>query len=328
MSSHRRLIQHIRKFNIRAKRLIPIQNRVYRIIDTNGKHYALKQTSETINRLRWMDHALLAVRKNGFARIGWRNPTSRTGRNLFVRTGSGNYIITPWIHGRWPSVNSKQDMRVCGVALAQFHKAYKTSGLPTSGTGSKVGAWFAELLMNQRLMKQWIKRAILTGEIDSFLRKNKKEILQYANESRGMLTSARYRALCRTHKHLITLCHGDGGPTNIILNTKGTHFIDFETLRIDFRIYDLYKFIYNSCKEASWNFSLAQAFLNGYHSVMPLVHADYMFLRALLRFPRTTYLLLRELRHTGFKNSKRTKALLQQALHSERKLTAFIKKLS
>src|SRR5690606_8894417 len=88
------------------------------------------------------------------------------------------------------------------------------------------------------------------------------------------------------------LCHGDGGPTNFIMNAKGTYLIDFETLRLDLRSYDLYRVIHNSCKDHRWDFEIARAILDGYQSVSKLNETDFRLLKVWTYFPREVFKLL------------------------------------
>lgn len=153
------------------------------------------------------------------------------------------------------------------------------------------------------------------------------EILSYSKQASQLLRNYGYQKKCRTHGHLIVLCHGDGGPTNFINNAKGMHLIDFETMRVDLRAYDLYRVIYNSCKDHAWKFSIAKSFLDGYKSEIKLERTDFMMLRALLRFPQTTYLLLHQYRHPGARVKSIVLRQIPRALAAERKISSFLSKL-
>ncbi|WP_237712515.1 hypothetical protein [Paenibacillus elgii] len=106
------------------------------------------------------------------------------------------------------------------------------------------------------------------------------------------------------------------------MNAKGTYLLDFETLHVDLRAYDLYRVIYNSCKDHQWDFKIAEAILNGYRQVAKLSKTDYKLIRIWLRFPLSTYLVL-----SPFKRFPLTEKWLQWALSSERRIGPFLQKL-
>ncbi|WP_143151537.1 MULTISPECIES: hypothetical protein [unclassified Paenibacillus] len=111
------------------------------------------------------------------------------------------------------------------------------------------------------------------------------------------------------------------------INSKGVHLIDFETLRLDLRAYDLYRVIYNSCKDHKWNFAIARSFLDGYQSVSKLDRNDFHFLKAWLRFPQTMYLLLRTFKHPRANDKTAAERGFHRALLDERKILPFLKQL-
>lgn len=67
---------------------------------------------------------------------------------------------------------------------------------------------------------------------------------------------------------------------------NGMYFIDFETLRLDLRAYDLYRLIYNSCQDNGWDFSIIKSILDGYQQISKLTDDDYQMLKIWLRYPR------------------------------------------
>jgi Ser/Thr protein kinase RdoA (MazF antagonist) len=309
----------VSRFGVRVRRISKVQNGVYCLTAQNGKRFAFKRMPVYPVTLRWMDRSLLAVRKNGFTKLGWRNRKTKEGKRLYVRLRRGGFprILVPWISGRWPSIHSPRDMRACGVALARFHRAGRSSRRPAAGAVNMVGQWPAALGTQHRMMSTIMQNS-------KQLRKYRTAALGYSFEARRLLRQYGYHRICRSRRDTVTLCHGDGGPTNIIMNAKGVHFIDFETLRIDLRAYDLYRVIYNSCKDHGWPFAKIKPFLDGYQSVEKLGQSDFAMLRALLRFPRTTYLLLQTYRRVGARTIAKE---IPRSLGSERRVSAFLERL-
>lgn len=275
-------------------------------------------------RLRWIDRVLRRVRNSG-PLLAWRNPQMPEGRRLYVISQKGEpYVLTPWISGRMPSPRSLSDMRACGVALARFHAAGRTA-LMGEIANRRIRKWHSSFLYRQRNLRRMMAKANRNGfssPISRLLQKHCSEILHYSSQAGALLRSSGYRSYCRNPRQNGVLSHGDGGPSNFILNVKGTYLIDFETLRIDLRAYDLYRVIYNSCKDYHWNFAIAKAILTGYRQVAKLSKTDYKLIQVWLRFPYTTYLVL-----SPFERFPLNKRWLQWAIASERKIGPFLQKL-
>ncbi|MGO4184187.1 phosphotransferase [Paenibacillus sp. TAF43_2] len=312
------------RFGIKASRIKKIRKGVYRVVTPSGKIFSLKRMPKQLARLQWTDRVLRRVQNSG-PLLAWRNPQMPEGRRLYVISQKGEpYVLTPWISGREPSPRSLSDMHACGVALAQFHLAGRT-GLKGKIAHSRIGSWHSTLRYRQRNLQKKITKAIRNGfspPINRFVQQHRSEILHYSSQAGALLRSSGYRAYCRSPRQNGVLSHGDGGPSNFIINEKGTYLIDFETLHVDLRAYDLFRVIYNSCKDYNWNFAIAKAILTGYRKVAKLSKTDYELIQVWLRFPYTTYLVL-----SPFERFPLTTSWLQWALASERKIGSFLQKL-
>lgn len=119
--------------------------------------------------------------------------------------------------------------------------------------------------------------------VQRLLRKNGTEILRNAKQAKKLLRSSRYYT--NRNRRFGILCHGDGGPSNFVRNANGTYLLDFETLQVNLRAYDLYRLVFNCCKDHRWRFSIARAILDGYRQFSKLRKADYKQMKAWLRFP-------------------------------------------
>src|SRR5690625_3900113 len=131
-----------------------IHNGVYRIVTTDGKVYSLNRMhNNTLAELRWIDRTVRKLRHAGLPRLIWRNPKQKRGKILYVKRGKGSppFVLHPWINGRWPSPNSKAEMRACGELLAKFHRAGKRIRTRSKGR-NKIGSWPMYLKKEQRIL--------------------------------------------------------------------------------------------------------------------------------------------------------------------------------
>ncbi|MFD0617175.1 phosphotransferase [Paenibacillus sp. GCM10027629] len=311
-------------FGLEVSRMKKIRKGIYRVITCDHQSFSLKRMPKRLARLKWTDQVLQRIRKRGVL-ISWRNPQTREGRKLYVLSSKGKpFVLTPWLSGREPSPTSLRDMRACGEALARMHESGKDEILGGMKY-SRIGTWKSTLLAQHKFLKKKIKKAKrneFRPSINSFVQEHGAEILRYSNQARRLLRHSNYRKYCKKPGRFGVLSHGDGGPSNFICNVKGTHLIDFETLHIDLRAFDLYRVIYNSCKDYHWDFAIAKAILNGYRQVAKLSKHDYELIRVWLRFPFTTYLVL-----SPFPRFPLNKKYLRWAIRSERRIGTFLQKL-
>lgn len=313
------------RFGIKVRGLIKIREGIYRVNTSDGTSFSLKRMPKRLARLRWIDRVLLRVRNTG-PHLAWRNPHQPEGRRSLVTSKKGEpYVLIPWISGRMPSPRSLSDMRACGVALARFHVAGRAA-LKGKVAYSRIGTWHSMIVNRQRTLLRNIAKARRNGyspPISLFLQQHGAEILHYSRQARTLLRRSGYRSYCSRALQTRVLTHGDGGPSNFIINSKGTHLLDFETLRVDLRAYDLYRIIFNSCKDYQWDFAIAKAILNGYRQVAKLHKTDYELIQVWLRFPQTTCLVL-----SSSDRFPLSKSWLQWALASERRIGPFLQKLN
>lgn len=329
MSTRPALHKIVLQFGVQIKKIRKVQNRVYQVISTGGKTFCLKQSYEPVAKLRWTDRTLSRLRKQGFTQIAWRNPASKEGRKLLVRSGKQKpaFTLTPWIEGRWPSPLSQNDMQISGKLLAQFHKTAQRIRIPTAGRVNYIGKWPAIFQGYTHALHTQIKAArrnVHDRALNEFLQTNGEEIMQRAWNAMQVLSSTNYRAACAHAYRTNSLCHGDGGPTNFILTAKGAYLIDFETLRMDLRSYDLYRVIYNSCKDHNWNFDIARAILDGYQSVLPLNQTDIQLTKTWLGFPVRTCVRLMRFKKAGARKKAQIINELHGFLNEDRAIGQFL----
>lgn len=333
MKANRKLFRTANRFGIDAKHIKRIQNGVYHLTTKDGQQYCIKKIRCSVVSLKWIDRTLQKLMKNGYNQISWRKPNTVEGKKLFIKTSKFKrpYVLAPWISGRWPSPTSLQDMVKCGEVLAKFHLSGQKLPKYKSGAVNMVGEWpklFRGYLDRLQLKAAKAERNGHGTDLDSFLQTNGSEIIQYAKEGIQILQSSDYKRVCLEARKSCTLCHGDGGPTNFIQTAKGMYLIDFETLRYDLRAYDLFRVIYNSCKDHDWKVEIAEAILDGYHSVSKLTQTDIDLLSAWLRFPRK---ICKALDSYGRLN-RRQKAVrlsnIKQYFQEDRRITVFLQQLN
>lgn len=326
----KRLVKHLgRKFGVSVSLIKPIHRGVYQISTIHNKKYCLKRMAYSISHIRWIDKTLKLVKQHGFERIVWRNSSQPEGKKLYVRSNNNSmpYLLHPWVKGRWPHPKSKEDMRDCAILLAQFHQVGRKF-VPPKGGHDMIGKWPALFREQHNLLKKAVEKASKkrsTSPLNRLLVQYGEETLQRSRTAISILRQSDYYSACRAARSEGSLCHGDGGPSNFIIHSKGMSLIDFETLRLDLPAYDLYRVIHNSCKDYNWDFTIARNLLEGYSSVTELTKIDYELLKVWLRFPRGICKIVRR-----YERSRKKKELEQQFLacvKEDRMKDAFLDRL-
>ncbi len=317
-----------KKFQIKVTQMKIIQNGVYRIVTSNRKEYCLKRMPYPPVQLHWIDTTLQRIRNYSSIPLGWRLKGSR--KPLFAQLSheSPPFVLIPWIKGKWPSTRSYTQMRAIGKLLAHFHYAGNKIQIPINGLQSKLGAWDIKLQDDEKNLQNLIRVAKQNGfqrPIDQMLQIHGNEIMQMAQQSRKLLKNSGYTQICKNTKP--TLCHGDFGPTNIITTKNKMYLIDFETLGLDLRAYDLYRAIFNSCQCNNWNFSAARSILDGYQEITKLKPIDFVLLKALLRFPRGICKLVEHYDQRELKIKRKIEHDFYRYLAYEQNRDSFIQKL-
>jgi CotS family spore coat protein len=296
--------------------------------------YCLKKMSYPNNRLIWMDTVLLELRRKGFRTIAWRNPSTFDGKVLLVwpNPKTSPYILTPWLKGRTPDPASEQDMYVCAQALARFHRTGQSVNIPSSGAMNLLGKWPNLIQSRMAALKRHILRAKTNSApsgMDVILCKYSEELLHRAEQALKTFRQSDYDKLCANAKRTgAYLCHADSGPKNFVMTSEGPSLIDFETLRIDLRVYDLYRLIRLAGKKNGWDFSIAQAVLNGYNSVSKLEPFEYELLGAWLGFPQKAYKTLTRYELAGAAERAELSKKLEKVLIDEQRIPVLLRQLS
>jgi CotS family spore coat protein len=315
-----------------------IKRGVYKLTSQTGELLCLKRMRYSEERVRWMDDTLGKMRQAGFVDIAWRNPRERIGTRLFARASRNDhpYILTPWLSGRIPSGSSTNDMREVAQTLARFHKTSRSIHIPSTGVDNWLGCWPQRLQERTKLLERHVAHAKKrvrqrgdVGKMDELLASHGDHLLKRAHTALYLLQNSKYRDLCKRASKRMTVVHGDSGPKNFVMTEQGPCLIDFETLRVDLRVYDVYRLIRLSSKENEWDVRVAEAILDGYQSVNRLERAEFDLLRVWLYFPQKAFRTLRKYERARERQARdKLTRKLRTMLKEDARLYAFLDDLN
>ena len=328
---HLAQIRIARRFGVKVQEIERIKSGVYRLVSTDNHAYCLKRMRYPRARIRWMDAAMKQLRQQGFTAIAWRDPTSRVGKRLIVTpTGEFPYILTPWLSGREPHPQSPRDLADCAQFLARFHRAGRWIDTEQKGSPQTVGTWPKLFRIRAEQIAGYTKRAMrneFTPSLNTLLRRHGDQLLERCDAAERGLLESDYATLCKRNGPHLTLCHGDSGPRNFVLTDQGPALIDFETLRHDLRVYDLYRMIRLACRDHGWPIASARAVLDGYQTVSKLDPEEIELLSLWFLFPHKPARILAQYDRADASRRSALVSKLEKTLNDEANLSSFLQDL-
>lgn len=261
---------------------------VYRVETPDGP-MNLKWTRHSDAMLVFVTSALRYVTEHGFRHLCPPRPTV-DGRPFHV-AGGEHYLLSAWIEGTQVDLSRPEQLEASLRTLAGFHQASRGYKPPP---GANQRARWGQLL--ESLAKRCLDlerypivaaaRSAQTG-FDRAIKAETEYYLGLAVLARELLERSAYRELAVRAASEGGLCHGDTAARNFIRAPGGeVYLIDFDGLRQDLALTDLWKLFRRAMKRFNWSFEAGQAMLQAYESVQPLSAAELEVLLALLSFPQ------------------------------------------
>lgn len=321
-----------RHFQLEMETSEQIKAGVYRVKAKNGNTYCIKKMNYDTNEIAWMDQILKNMIRSGYDRVCWSDPFSTRPQLISVKKDTSRhiYILTPWISGRTPSASDHDDMYACAKELAAFHQAGRGVKAAACKVRDWLGAWPKLFAEYRHLIATYVdkaKKGQLPMPLTRILTAHGSEILRDANKAILILANSRYRELCQRAEIEKTYCHADSGPKNFVLSKAGPILIDFETLRLDLRIYDIYRMIRLANKSNHWDFSIAKTIMDGYQAVDKLLPEEFALMAAWLLFPHKVYRIVRKYDKRTAERQQELERSLQKELEARQHLPHFLRNL-
>lgn len=273
-------------WGLRPTRAVVLRDGVFRLETPRGP-YCLKRVRQPVGTVAFVRDALNQLDEMGFHQISRFIPTRRGRPGL--EDGGRTWVLVEWIEGHKPDVKNREDLRQSALTLARFHRA--ALGLrPRHGSIPQdyLGKWPAIFREVRRDIYRATSRAFLNEH--PFLAKPLSAhavwLRRQADAALRLLAHAQYPRLVAQRRTEKGFCHGDSGGGNFVIAPDGTAtLIDFETLRYDLRIYDLYRLIRRSIKRTGWQAETARWILENYNRENRVEPAELSLLLAWLYLP-------------------------------------------
>ena len=201
------------------------------------------------------------------------------------------YTLSEWIEGRECDFHNIEEVKLAARTLAMLHEASKGYDPPeNSKLKSDLGRWTN--LMTKRIksfdkMRDMVRKKNNKNEFDLLYIKSMEFYKEIGKKALKTLNESEYIELCEIAQNDKSFCHHDFTYHNIILDENNNcHVIDFDYCKRELRTFDISNFMIKVLKRVDWNTDFANAIIESYNEISPLLESEYKVLYAYLQFPQ------------------------------------------
>lgn len=276
-----------RQFNIKIETIKPSKGIYY--VKSNKGERCLKKINYGPQKLLFVYGAKEHLIKNGFKNV------DRYFLNIdgepYAMVNEDLYTLSEWIEGRECDFHNLDEVKVAARTLAELHEASKGYDPPeNSKLKSDLGRWTH--LMNKRIksldkMRDMVRKKNNKSNFDLLYIKSMEFYKELGRKALETLEGSKYEELCVLAEKEKSFCHHDYTYHNIVIDKDNNyHIIDFDYCKREIRTFDISNFMIKVLKRVGWNPEFADAILESYNEVSPLLDCEYKVLYAFLQFPQ------------------------------------------
>lgn len=276
-----------RQFNIKIETIKPSKGIYY--VKSNKGERCLKKINYGPQKLLFVYGAKEHLIKNGFKNV------ARYFLNIdgepYAMVNEDLYTLSEWIEGRECDFHNLDEVKVAARTLAELHEASKGYDPPeNSKLKSDLGRWTH--LMNKRIksldkMRDMVRKKNNKSNFDLLYIKSMEFYKELGRKALETLEESKYEELCVLAEKEKSFCHHDYTYHNIVIDKDNNyHIIDFDYCKREIRTFDISNFMIKVLKRVGWNPEFADAILESYNEVSPLLDCEYKVLYAFLQFPQ------------------------------------------
>lgn len=321
--------QGLKLWGLKADQVTRVRS-VFRIATADGD-YSLKTTKDSPERIIFFDSVIRYVQKSGFYNLA---PYIHTlNGEPFGFLGEKTIVLTPWMGEEEINYRSSEEIITAVQVLADFHQ--RAEGYqPEAGikVRDKQGKWVDKLAKRYADIQFYRQLAEKNpGEFDQYFLKHADWILGHTEDAFQKMRDSDYQSKVSKSRKAVQICHGDPASRNFVIDDcRQVYLIDFDSLKFDLPIIDLWRFFRRVMSRDQWDIQLSKQLLNAYVQKRPLDKGDYQLLAILLRFPEKVWRILRKYYEKRDQNAwseerylSKLTALLHQSAARDRFLQQF-----
>lgn len=307
--------------------------------DTDQGTMLLKESTISDRRARFLYELLSEIAEEGYPNV---DIPFAAKEGTFVSTSRDgvSYMLKHWFYGRECDVRREQDVLEAVKNLAQLHQnlywkqEWESENL-TLGRHLK-----EEFLCHNRELKKvraFMRKKVNKGSFEYLFLQNFDRMFEPALLTVRRLEESGYEELYRESIENGCMIHGDYNYHNVLFlspsasegkaenysYTPSMATTNFEHVRVDVQVQDLYYFLRKVMEKHRWNELLGKRMLEVYSAVHPLKKAEKEYLALKLAYPEKFWKIANSYYHSNKawipeKDVEKLKQTILQSAEKER----------
>lgn len=264
------------------------------LCDTDQGLLLLKEVRGSEKRIPVLCELYSFLREQGYDRLDYILRTS-DGECVAKNEVGEVFVLKRWFQGRECDVKKPAEILGAAGNLAKLHLVMRSTDI-----GERLcGRWELKeeyIRHNQELKKvrKFVRAAVSKGEFEYAFLSCFEQMYQWAQLGARELGDGRYERLFVQCRENGCLAHGEYNYHNVLMLQGDYHYgkpglriatVNFEKVRTDIQVEDLYYFLRKVMEKHGWKVRLGDNMLNAYSAIRPLTDQELDYIRVRLIYP-------------------------------------------
>lgn len=222
---------------------------------------------------------------------------NKEGKLITTSRYGKNFMMKNWFVGKECDVTDETEILRAVSELAKLHKDWvwneEKISLQDQEDGESLEPLIGRSLQEEfsrhnremKKVRNYIRKRVSKGSFEFLYLENFERMYDLAEKITGKLESSGCNELYEKSVQQKTLVHGDYNYHNILFTAMGAIITNFEHVRIDVQVHDLYYFMRKVMEKNQWNYELGKSMLKTYDSERKLEENEKEYLVLCLAYP-------------------------------------------
>ena len=259
--------------------------------DTNEGTMILKETRVSERRAPLLYRVLSYIEERGNIKVD--TPVFTRDGELLVTSREGTvYMLKKWYQGRECDIRQENEVVRASEQLARLHRELDAAA--DKGENIRPSLFPAgrspveEILRHNRELKKvrtFIRGRVAKNEFEYLFLENFDKMYGMAEKVLCKMEDSGCAGLYADSIKQGSMGHGDYNYHNLLMLKSDMAVTNFEHMRTDIQVHDLYYFIRKAMEKHYWKQTTGQKLIEAYESVRPLSAAEKEYLGLFLAYP-------------------------------------------
>ncbi len=222
---------------------------------------------------------------------------NKEGKLITTSRYGKDFMMKNWFIGKECDVRNEKEI-LCAVSeLAKLHKDWKwerkeiisedQEGIKASNLliGKSLQDEFLRHNREMKKVRNYMRKRVSKGSFEFLYLENFEKMYDLAEKTTKRLENSGCKELYTDSVRQKTLVHGDYNYHNVLLTPMGAVITNFEHVRIDVQMQDLYYFMRKVMEKNQWDHELGKSMLEAYDQERKLTDIEKEYLALCLAYP-------------------------------------------